>query len=580
VNPSALSAVAVLASYLIGAIPFGYLVARWVKGIDIRKEGSGNIGATNVGRVLGLRFFCLVFTLDLLKGFLPAWGFPRVVASLTDQPAPGNLAVLAALASILGHNFPVYLGFKGGKGVATSLGAMLALDPVASVAAAAGFVASLMVCRYVSVSSILGGVAFALVHFLSVKSPWSREQWAMSTLTVSLLALLVVRHRKNFSRLQTGTEPKVNLFKTKNDPPKGRIALSWLAALVVAGLVAAGVATFAVRSLRNPTLTIGRYTLRESSRVGTGHQRAERVAFADGGKLLAVTCPRYNRLVLYRVTDADTLEPHRDLELKGKPVAVWPTADRFYVLLRPPGDNRHIEPGWWETFDFHGNSIGNRVRVGYYPDDLALSADGRHAFVVTSGRAEGEPDRPAPALDSYEISEDQGTARPVGRLTFDGKGDDPSRLTLSATGECAVVTLSGSNTVAAVDLFDPAVPVLLGRSPLAKVDHPYASRTKEDWIVMPVASGGESVVVPLAGFGECVAATLPQGSGLEFIQSGRQRSLGRLVLRAGALGVATTRPTGLAFCPDRGLIAVANRSGGVHLVTVRAATESLAARVR
>ena len=107
---------------------------------------------------------------------------------------------------------------------------------------------------------------------------------------------------------------------------------------------------------------------------------------------------------------------------------------------------------------------------------------------------------------------------------------------------------------------------------------PYPSRTRDDWIVMPVAGGGESVVLPLAGFGECVASTLPHGSGLEVMQVDRGRALGRLTLRAGSLGVATVRPTGLAYSPDRGLIAVANRSGGVHLVAVRAATTSLASR--
>ena len=217
-NPSALSAAAVLVAYLVGAVPFGYLLAKHLRGIDIRTVGSGNIGATNVGRVLGFRYFWLVFAFDLAKGLVPTWGFPRVVAALTGQPAPPELAVLVALASILGHNYPVYLKFKGGKGVATSLGAVLALDTVASLAAAGGFLACLAVSRYVSLSSLAGGGVFAAVYFSRVDRPWARDHRALSVLTVGLLAMLVVRHRKNLARIWAGTEPKVGRGeKTEGD---------------------------------------------------------------------------------------------------------------------------------------------------------------------------------------------------------------------------------------------------------------------------------------------------------------------------------------------------------------------------
>jgi len=196
------------------------------------------------------------------------------------------------------------------------------------------------------------------------------------------------------------------------------------------------------------------------------------------------------------------------------------------------------------------------------PDDLALAPDGRHAFVLTSGRAEGSADRPAPALDVYELGADPAHTRPAGRLTFEVQGDDPVRLALSATGRAGAVTLMGSNSVAAVDLSDPAGPRLIGRSPLASVEHPYPSRSQDDWIVMPVASGSESVVLPLAGFGECVASTLPHGSGLGLYQVSEQKPLGRLRLRGGKLGLSETRPTALAYSPERALIAVANRAGG------------------
>ena len=583
-----LSILAVVVAYLIGAIPFGFMIGLWAKGVDVRTVGSGNIGATNVGRVLGFRWFWPVFLLDVAKGFVPTWGFPIAVAAMTGKPAPPDLAVLVALASILGHNYPVYLRFKGGKGVATSLGAMFALDPFASLAAAIGFAMFLSVTRYVSMSSLLGGLVFFLAHFGRVEAPWAREQRAMTVLTVGLIVLLVVRHRKNLARIGAGTEPKVSLRKKRDAPPAGRIATVWLVALAASTAFAFFGWALWARATTREVLTVGQYAFTEVARVGTGHQRAERVAFADGGNLLAVTCPRYDRLVLYRVTAQNTLEPLVDLALEGKPVAVWPTGDKIYVLLRPSGDRRHVEPGWWETFDFRGTSVGQKVRVGFYPDDLALSPDGRHAYVLTSGRAEGDSHKPSPALDVFETAD---PSKPIGHVTFDGAGDDPARLTVSATGRCAAVTLLGSKQVAAVELVEATAPRVIGRTALADRMLPYPSRTTDDLIVMPVASGAESIMMPLTGPGDCVASTLPHGSGLELSHwespnrtepssptSGQGRSLGRLTLRAGTFNLGTTRPTGLAYSPDRNLIAVANRSGGVHLIAVKVAAVSVATR--
>lgn len=209
-----LSILCIGTAYLFGAIPFAYLIVRWRKGIDIRTVGSGNVGATNAGRVLGFRYFLLCFALDVAKGFLPTWGLPRLVGDFTDTVLLG-LPVFVALATILGHNFPIYLGFRGGKGVATSLGALSALDPVASGATFVAFVVFLVVTRYVSVSSVLGGVVFALVHFLREPEPWSRAQLPMSLVVLLLLVMLVVRHRANFVRLASGTEPRVPLGRRR-----------------------------------------------------------------------------------------------------------------------------------------------------------------------------------------------------------------------------------------------------------------------------------------------------------------------------------------------------------------------------
>ena len=115
-------------SYLVGAIPFGLLVG-WIKGVDIRKEGSQNIGATNAGRVLGKKFFFLVLVLDLLKGLLPTLFLPWAVNFFWGKSHP-LLALVVGIAGISGHVFPLYLKFKGGKGVATSAGVFLALCPL------------------------------------------------------------------------------------------------------------------------------------------------------------------------------------------------------------------------------------------------------------------------------------------------------------------------------------------------------------------------------------------------------------------------------------------------------------------
>jgi glycerol-3-phosphate acyltransferase PlsY len=159
-----------IATYLVGAVPFGYLVARW-RGVDIMREGSGNIGATNVGRVLGRRFGILVFLLDFLKGAIPVFAARTLGRSDLELP-PDALPVAAGIAAFLGHLFPVYLRFRGGKGVATGAGTVDVLTPIPAAIALLSWVATLVVTRYVSVSSLLASALLCAAHLALTQEPW------------------------------------------------------------------------------------------------------------------------------------------------------------------------------------------------------------------------------------------------------------------------------------------------------------------------------------------------------------------------------------------------------------------------
>jgi acyl phosphate:glycerol-3-phosphate acyltransferase len=200
-------AVLLVGSYLLGSIPFGYLAGR-LGGIDIRKAGSGNVGATNVVRVLGKRYGYPVFALDVLKGFgavkismLMAPGHPR------EWNSPEIFGILAAMSSVLGHLYPPWLKFKGGKGVATSAGALLALTPVATLTGAGIWIIVFWLTRYVSLASVIAAVVLPIL-ILVVSG---RDQNKVKTLVYSsacVAAVVVWRHRSNLSRLMRGTEPR------------------------------------------------------------------------------------------------------------------------------------------------------------------------------------------------------------------------------------------------------------------------------------------------------------------------------------------------------------------------------------
>jgi glycerol-3-phosphate acyltransferase PlsY len=185
-------ALALFGSYLAGSIPFGLLVARLVSGRDVRAVGSGNIGATNVARAAGRAAALGTLALDASKGFLPAFLAAKSAES-------SSLAAACGIAAVVGHCFPVWLRFRGGKGVATGFGATLALAPLAALAGAAAWVIAYAIVRISSVGSLAGSAAALIAAVITA----SHQSFAAVVVIVSLIA---VRHRSNLARLLSHEE--------------------------------------------------------------------------------------------------------------------------------------------------------------------------------------------------------------------------------------------------------------------------------------------------------------------------------------------------------------------------------------
>ncbi|MCU0915832.1 MAG: glycerol-3-phosphate 1-O-acyltransferase PlsY [Planctomycetes bacterium] len=205
--------VAIVAAYLLGAVPFAFLLA-WAHGKDLRTIGSGNIGATNLARALGRRWGYVCFALDVLKGLVPV-AVTGTVTDAADHPVFLSLWLVVGIAAILGHVFPVYLRFKGGKGVATSFGVALGLWPYFTVSALIAlfvWVAVVLTWRYVSLASICAAVVFpiSLALGILVVPTWQLTNlWPLVIAAVVIPILVVVRHRENIRRLAAGTESKI-----------------------------------------------------------------------------------------------------------------------------------------------------------------------------------------------------------------------------------------------------------------------------------------------------------------------------------------------------------------------------------
>ena len=199
-----------LLAYLVGAIPSAVWVGRTFYGIDVREYGSGNAGATNTFRVLGKKPGIAVLIMDILKGFL-AVKIAYLVGDYEPQsPEFIDFELALAVCGLMGHIFPVYVGFRGGKGVATMLGILIGVHPEAALFCALVFMVSFTISRFVSLSSMLAGITFPVVImvFYSTNS-------SINIFSLAVAIMILVTHQRNIERLLAGEESKVNLFRSK-----------------------------------------------------------------------------------------------------------------------------------------------------------------------------------------------------------------------------------------------------------------------------------------------------------------------------------------------------------------------------
>ena len=194
-----------------GGIPFGYLLGRCVLKDDIRNHGSGNIGATNVARVIGWKWGGLVLLLDALKGFLPTYAAAQFAVSNLPDSFHWHVPVAAGMSAIVGHMYPVYLKLRGGKGVATALGVVLVLAPESVGAAFLVFVVVAGTTRLVALGSILAALVFGGTQLYLMRDHLTEPRsLSLTAFAIAIPLLIVWRHRSNIARLLTGTENRVN----------------------------------------------------------------------------------------------------------------------------------------------------------------------------------------------------------------------------------------------------------------------------------------------------------------------------------------------------------------------------------
>jgi len=196
-----------VAAFLVGGIPFGYIAGRWLLKDDIRSHGSGNIGATNVGRVLGWKWGAGILVLDALKGLLPTLAGVQAGQVWAPESWHQHLPVAAGICAIVGHMYPVYLKLRGGKGVATALGVVIVLAPKAVGVALVVFLTTVVATRRVALGSMLAAVSFAAAWLImNHDHAWTVESSSLSAFSVLIPMLIIWRHRSNIFGLLSGTE--------------------------------------------------------------------------------------------------------------------------------------------------------------------------------------------------------------------------------------------------------------------------------------------------------------------------------------------------------------------------------------
>ena len=208
-----------LLSYLIGSIPTSVWVSKYFFDIDIREYGSGNAGATNTYRVLGKKWGTFVMIVDMLKGIIGTSLYIFLPYYLTHEAARTNFMIGLGLAAVVGHIFPIWANFKGGKGVATLFGMAVAIQPIVALCCVGVFLLVLYLTRFVSLSSILAGVSF-MVFILFI---FNEHEQLYRIFAVLVAAMIVLTHQKNISRILKGTESKVPILKYRDRRKKRRI---------------------------------------------------------------------------------------------------------------------------------------------------------------------------------------------------------------------------------------------------------------------------------------------------------------------------------------------------------------------
>lgn len=202
----------IVVAYLIGSLPTSVWVSKYFFGIDIRDYGSGNAGATNTFRTLGAGWGSFVMAVDILKGVLASFLYLLLPYYLTDEFQRTNFMVGLGLAAVLGHIFPIWAGFKGGKGVATVFGMVLAIQPMVALFVIVIFLVVLYVTRFVSLSSILAGIALPILILVIFNEP--EPLYRIFAIAVALLVIFT--HQKNIHRLLNGNESKARIFKYRD----------------------------------------------------------------------------------------------------------------------------------------------------------------------------------------------------------------------------------------------------------------------------------------------------------------------------------------------------------------------------